>query len=387
MFSRFAVQAGQAVKPRRVDNVNLSRTAIRAFGNAPRHHFPQWDTGVAYQPTKFQWNNCFTMTDSEFYAPASSTRNTLYRKEFHQLQDNRDLEGGKLDANTHEKRPVVSHSLDLDWSLAGDPHNRIGIQSQSQYCHYCWVREPTFPRTPDLAAGELATGAMSYRTEVWKTKDEPAIVSVARFTPDHFRAYDYEFNAPVPATCAPDAHLDFRQNRLPLGHADRRPWIYFASAVTCAVSLSMVRSFAVKVVYMLWPGTDQFAAGVIEVDLKQVRIGQTLTVKFRGKPVFITRRTQDWIDQAKADDAFLPSMRDPELDSERAIKAEYLISLGVCTHLGCIPYPDQGDYHGYFCPCHGSHYDTSGRIRRGPAPKNMEVPPYMYLDDYTVKIG
>lgn len=80
-------------------------------------------------------------------------------------------------------------------------------------------------------------------------------------------------------------------------------------------------------------------------------------------------------------------LRDPETDSSRAKNPEYLILLGICTHLGCVPLNGQGEYGGWFCPCHGSHYDISGRIRKGPAPKNLEVPPYVYLDDGKVIIG
>jgi ubiquinol-cytochrome c reductase iron-sulfur subunit len=109
--------------------------------------------------------------------------------------------------------------------------------------------------------------------------------------------------------------------------------------------------------------------------------------KWRGKPVFLRRRTEKMIAAARKDDVLAPSMRDPAVDASRVQKPEWLIMIGVCTHLGCVPYADQGLWGGYFCPCHGSHYDHSGRIRQGPAPENMEIPPYSFLDDYTVKIG
>ncbi len=110
-------------------------------------------------------------------------------------------------------------------------------------------------------------------------------------------------------------------------------------------------------------------------------------VKWRGKPLFIRHRAQGEIDAARS--ASLSDLKDPQEDGARvkAGKEEWLIILGVCTHLGCVPLPGQGDYKGWFCPCHGSHYDTSGRIRKGPAPLNLEVPPYVFLSDDNVLVG
>ena len=117
---------------------------------------------------------------------------------------------------------------------------------------------------------------------------------------------------------------------------------------------------------------------------------QSITVKWRGKPVFIRHRTEDEIARASATD--MSDLRDPEIDQARAEKPDYLVLVGVCTHLGCVPLGQKtgevrGDYDGWFCPCHGSHYDTSGRIRKGPAPTNLEVPPYTFLSDSVIRIG
>ena len=119
-------------------------------------------------------------------------------------------------------------------------------------------------------------------------------------------------------------------------------------------------------------------------------MGQAITVVWQGKPVFVRRRTAEEI--ASAQGVALDELSDPQPDSERVQKAEWLILVGVCTHLGCIPLGQRGadprgDWGGWFCPCHGSHYDTSGRIRQGPAPKNLQVPPYVFLDETTIKIG
>ena len=106
---------------------------------------------------------------------------------------------------------------------------------------------------------------------------------------------------------------------------------------------------------------------------------------WRGKPVFIRRRTQEEIN--KALDVNLSELKDPEDDAKRTKKPEWLVMIGVCTHLGCVPLGNKGDYNGWFCPCHGSHYDTSGRIRKGPAPTNLEIPKYEFVDNNTIKIG
>ncbi len=138
------------------------------------------------------------------------------------------------------------------------------------------------------------------------------------------------------------------------------------------------------------PAADVLAAATIEVDLSPIVVGQSITVSWRGKPVFIRRRTPKEIEEAaKAD---LKELPDPQTDTARAAKPEWLIVVGVCTHLGCIPLgqkptDSRGEYGGWFCPCHGSVYDTSGRIRRGPAPKNLPVPKYEFVSDGMVRIG
>ena len=138
------------------------------------------------------------------------------------------------------------------------------------------------------------------------------------------------------------------------------------------------------------PAADTLALANIEVDVSKIAEGQSITLKWRGKPVFIRHRTKAEIDEAQVADAL--DMRDPQADDDRVQKPEYLVVLGVCTHLGCVPLGQKvgevrGEYDGWFCPCHGSHYDSSGRIRKGPAPTNLEVPPYAFLSDDVIKIG
>jgi len=149
---------------------------------------------------------------------------------------------------------------------------------------------------------------------------------------------------------------------------------------------------AVGVAATVWPLVDQMnpdasvkALASTEVDVSTVEPGKTITVLWRGKPVFIKRRTQNEINEARS--VRMEDLPDPEKDEDRAKNPEWLVMLGVCTHLGCVPLNDKGDYNGWFCPCHGSHYDTSGRIRKGPAPTNMSIPNYEFLENNIIKIG
>ena len=162
----------------------------------------------------------------------------------------------------------------------------------------------------------------------------------------------------------------------------RREFIFTATYAVGAVGVGAT----------VWPLIDQMnpdasvkALARTEVDVSNVEKGQSITVLWRGKPVFIRRRTDEEI--AEARDVNLEELKHPEKDEDRAKDPEWLVMLGVCTHLGCVPLGDKGEYGGWFCPCHGSHYDTSGRIRKGPAPTNMEVPKYEFVNSNTIKIG
>ena len=138
------------------------------------------------------------------------------------------------------------------------------------------------------------------------------------------------------------------------------------------------------------PAQDTLALSTTEVDLSPIAEGQRVTVTWRKKPVFIDRRTKAQIEEARK--VPLSELPDPQRDEDRVQKPEWLITVGVCTHLGCVPLGQKetqprGEYGGWFCPCHGSHYDTSGRIRKGPAPKNLAVPAYQFITDSTIVIG
>jgi ubiquinol-cytochrome c reductase iron-sulfur subunit len=167
------------------------------------------------------------------------------------------------------------------------------------------------------------------------------------------------------------------------GHdPSRRDFLYVAAGGLGAVGAA---GFVWPLIDQMNPSRDVLALSSIEVDLSGIELGQSITVSWRGKPVFIRHRTEDEITKAKA--VPLTDLPDPETDAARAQKPEWLIMVGVCTHLGCVPLGQQGEYNGWFCPCHGSHYDTSGRIRKGPAPLNLAVPDYAFLDDSNIKIG
>ena len=162
----------------------------------------------------------------------------------------------------------------------------------------------------------------------------------------------------------------------------RRDFLFTASYAIGAVGVGAA----------VWPLVDQMnpdksvkALASTEVDVSSLEPGKSITVLWRWKPFFIKSRTEEEITEARA--VKLEDLKHPEKDEDRAKNPEWLVMLGVCTHLGCVPLTDKGDYNAWFCPCHGSHYDTSGRIRKGPAPTNMEVPKYVFINSSTIKIG
>lgn len=161
----------------------------------------------------------------------------------------------------------------------------------------------------------------------------------------------------------------------------------FLTITAYAVSAVGVAALGWPLLASLGPDAGVLAAGSIKVDLSNIKPGESTVVTWRGKPVFISRRTPDEI--VAMQNTPLSDLIDPEPDSARVKPdhPEWLVMVGICTHLGCIPIANQGDYEGWFCPCHGSHYDKSGRIRKGPAPLNMEVPEYSFIDDNTIQIG
>ena len=168
---------------------------------------------------------------------------------------------------------------------------------------------------------------------------------------------------------------------------DKRDFLIVSTYALAGIGAA---AFVWPLIDQMNPAADTLALASTEIDLSSFEEGQAITVKWRGKPVFVRHRTDDEIKQAQ--EVSLEGMRDPQNDSERVTKEKYIVLVGVCTHLGCVPLGQKsgdvkGQYGGWFCPCHGSHYDHSGRIRKGPAPTNLEVPSYKFLSDTVIKIG
>jgi ubiquinol-cytochrome c reductase iron-sulfur subunit len=176
----------------------------------------------------------------------------------------------------------------------------------------------------------------------------------------------------------------------------RRDFLYIATGAVGAVGVAAV---AWPFIAQMNPDAAALALATTEVDVSSIAPGMSITVKWRGKPVFIRNRTPEEIEAAKAvpladlkdktaRNANLPDTATAE-DANRGVAGNeaLIIMVGVCTHLGCVPLGQQGDYGGWFCPCHGSHYDTAGRIRQGPAPENLQIPPVTFVSDSVVRIG
>lgn len=174
------------------------------------------------------------------------------------------------------------------------------------------------------------------------------------------------------------------QNQEKVKDKSKRDFVVASAYATAGIGAVCL---ALPLIDTMNPAADVAALASIEVDISNIKIGEEKKVMWRGKPVFITRRSKEAIEEARK--VAMSDLKDPQDDKERVKpgKEEWLITIGVCTHLGCIPIGNSGEYKGWFCPCHGSQYDTSGRIRKGPAPKNLEVPPYQFISDNVIKIG
>jgi ubiquinol-cytochrome c reductase iron-sulfur subunit len=165
----------------------------------------------------------------------------------------------------------------------------------------------------------------------------------------------------------------------------RRDFLYIATATVGAVGAAAT---LIPLISQMNPDASTLAAGVpIEVDLTPIAEGQIIKVFWRSQPIFISHRSKKEIDAARS--VNVASLPDPQADQDRVKQGhdQWLVVIGICTHLGCIPLAHQGEYDGWFCPCHGSQYDTSGRIRQGPAPANLAVPPYTFVSDSKIQIG
>jgi len=164
--------------------------------------------------------------------------------------------------------------------------------------------------------------------------------------------------------------------------ADRQTFSYVIAAGMGTGGAYVAKAFVTDLLSMMAASADVLAVSKIEVDLDKIPEGQSMVFKWRGKPLFIRHRATREIEKERA--VPITDLRDPETDQDRVQRPEWLIVIGVCTHLGCVPIANAGDFGGYYCPCHGSHYDASGRIRKGPAPLNLEVPAYEFVENMVV---
>lgn len=160
---------------------------------------------------------------------------------------------------------------------------------------------------------------------------------------------------------------------------------YLLTAVNTTAATYGAKTVVQQFISSMNPSLDVLAVAKLEVNLSEIPEGKSVTFKWRGKPLFIRHRTAEEIQREAA--VPLSELRDPQADTDRVVNPEWLILIGVCTHLGCVPIANAGDFGGYYCPCHGSHFDASGRVRKGPAPLNLAVPTYDFLNETTVVVG
>lgn len=167
--------------------------------------------------------------------------------------------------------------------------------------------------------------------------------------------------------------------------ASRKMFTYLILGAGAVGTTYCAKSVVTQFVMSMSASADVLAMAKIEIKLSDIPEGKSVTFKWRGKPLFVRHRTSAEISTEQS--VSLSELRDPQPDSDRTQKPEWLVVLGVCTHLGCVPIANAGDFGGYYCPCHGSHYDASGRIRKGPAPLNLEIPFYEFPDENTLIVG
>jgi len=252
------------------------------------------------------------------------------------------------------------------------------------------------PRLASLSQGQSTAAAQNILDSSLLPQDEPRhFLGAGSPLNSIFREYSTQI-APTSSGLPPTVHAaknpspaiqydEHTHERFVPGDPSKRAFTYFVLTGGRFIYASALRLAVLKFILSMTATKDVLAMASLEVDLSKIESGNTITVKWRGKPVFIKRRTEEDIETANNVD--LKTLRDPQADSDRVQNPEWLVVVGVCTHLGCVPLPNAGDYHGWFCPCHGSHYDTSGRARKGPAPYNLEVPEYSFLDESTLKVG
>ncbi|XP_050704065.1 cytochrome b-c1 complex subunit Rieske, mitochondrial-like [Eriocheir sinensis] len=232
------------------------------------------------------------------------------------------------------------------------------------------VQPPTLALSAAAMAGRCATGPLRARVGV-------AVTSQVRYAHTDIQVPDFS---------------DYRREDVKDARAkstesasSRRSFTYMLVGGGTVAGLYTAKTVVTQFVSSMSASADVLALAKIEIKLGEIPEGKSVTFKWRGKPLFIKHRTDAEIETENGVD--LSTLRDPEADADRVQEPKWLVVIGVCTHLGCVPIADAGDYGGYYCPCHGSHYDSSGRIRKGPAPLNLEVPPYTFPEEGLLSVG
>lgn len=224
--------------------------------------------------------------------------------------------------------------------------------------------------------------AASFSTEVPFRREEEATTAAPK---RGLSSTAVQVSSAEQDTALPTGYQYLSLYRNTIGDKSQRTIHYAITGSTRFVYAAAIRVFILKLLYTWTASADVMAMSTVEYNLENLAPGDATTIKWRGKPVFIRHLTESEVNSVQAQD--LGELRDVESHDERVQNPEWSVILGICTHLGCVPIHKAGDWGGYFCPCHGSHYDASGRIMKGPAPENMEVPVYSFLDDSTLLIG
>jgi len=223
-------------------------------------------------------------------------------------------------------------------------------------------------------------GMLSRGVQRISSQFAPRVVSARlAHTDKQFPDLGYYRTKPAPADAANFIDVQLEEKEA------RRAKFYTLNAALASSAVWMAANVVCQAVNVLNPSQDILALATVELELDQMGVGESGVFVWRGKPIFVKHRTPEDIRREGA--VNVAELRHAQVDAERVVDPNWLVVIGICTHLGCVPIDNAGEFFGYYCPCHGSHYDASGRIRKGPAPLNLEVPPYKFTNATTVLIG
>ncbi|KAL4234579.1 Cytochrome b-c1 complex subunit Rieske [Mactra antiquata] len=238
------------------------------------------------------------------------------------------------------------------------------------------------PAAP-VAKDKLTAIPVSTTRNAPSLQKKPAAATVGIYAKSQVRYYHSDIKVPSFDTYRTKENVDNKKKNE--GVYSGRVFTYMVIGGGAAGTVHLASQAIPGYLSYLASAKDVLALAKVEIKLSQIPEGKSMVFKWRGKPLFIRHRTADEIETES--NVNLAELRDPQHDTDRVQNPKWMIVIGVCTHLGCVPVADAGDFGGYYCPCHGSHYDASGRIRKGPAPLNLEVPPYTFPEDDLVVVG